>query len=676
MIPLLFSTDFLGVAQRAAVTQPIVSAVLRAKRGQAARLDPTFLYSNNLPELPDAVAAPADGSLVRAHLSGGNVQVNRQPAFGSYTTWATLAAALAPPAGFGVALSAMADKVAVAYVKGGASSTIQVQRSTNDGATWAGAETIANSGVITDVALAYAPNGTLVLVSGDTGGIIRAFASPSPGSWDAAVTLTPPSSAFVNSIALTYSGDWLALFSWADANQNYLASAIFGAGTLQAANTWSSVTDILGIAPGGAAAIPQVSGFAWGSDGGHAVLVEQWIVSGGFNGNQAFAMECNTTADFAAGYWTEPAPFPYTGANGADLASSQATAGRYIAGAEDLVASLAPPADVDISSRIISFVHESGQHSGTLTIALDNSDQAMSALATSRNTIGLRLDLSLGYQTSVGNLTWPQPQRWIVKAEASWIAGRYLVTLTAHDGWQLLHQLVSRRQAVFGPTLGLPVRTVDQIVHWLCAKAGITYTPPVATTLNQRTPNWTLLPEHSLGAAVTALLDSLEGWLFMTSSGATTLRLSAGDPSVYAFGPGAGQHPVLQVFHSEELQAANIVTVFAGATPGARPLTIGAIATDTGDAHLLGVTAHQHSDLWLEQANANAVALALLRKAQLSVPLHSFTSLPDVFQALGDVVSVTDPLTGGSSVGRVQTQTIHFNRDTSVWTHQTTLSAV
>jgi len=388
-------------------------------------------------------------------------------------------------------------------------------------------------------------------------------------------------------------------------------------------------------------------------------------------------MECNSPAEFAGGYWTEPAPFPYAGFDGADLAASQvANSTAYVTAGENLVATLAPPADVDISNRVLSFVFHSASHGGTLTLALDNSDQAMSYLAQTRNTLGLRLDMALGYVTPDGIMTLPQAQRWIVKAEASWVAGRYIVTLTAHDGWQLLHQLQSRRQAHFGDTLGLAALTVDQIIHWLCAKAGIAYTvPAAASTLRSRTPDWQLAPEHSLGTAMVDVLDMIEGWLLMTDSGATVIPLATTDASSYSFG-GPGEHPVLQVFHEQELQPANIVTVFAGATAGVRPLTIAAIATDTGDAHLLGLQSHEHSDLQLEQANAALVASSLLRKAQLSVPLHGLTHLPQVGQRLGDVVTLVDPLSQQQFTGRVQTHTITFNRDTSVWAHQTTISAV
>src|SRR5712692_7806379 len=139
----------LAAAQQAVTTQPVISAILRARRGSADRLDPTTLYTNTLTDVACAVAVPNDGFIVRAHLSGGNVQTQHLAASAgsSWTSWTTLAAAVAPAAGLGVALAALVDTVAIAYLQ--AAGTVAVRRSTNDGATWGAAQTVAIAGVIT-----------------------------------------------------------------------------------------------------------------------------------------------------------------------------------------------------------------------------------------------------------------------------------------------------------------------------------------------------------------------------------------------------------------------------------------------------------------------------------------------------------------------------------------------
>jgi hypothetical protein len=656
--------------------QPVINVVLRARRGSAYRLDPTTLYTNALTEVACAVASPTNGNIVRAHLSGGNVQT--QSTSGAFTTWTTLAAATAPAAGLGVALTARGHTVAVAYIKSGDATTARVHVSANDGATWGAATEVANTGAIADLAVAIGPNGDLVLVTGDTSGVIRAFRN-----FGAAVTLTPSGSQAIDSIALAYApstgtGDYLALFGWQSGNVSYVASALFGDGSQQTVNTWSAVTDVLGVDPN-SGNTPAVTGLAWGLDGGHAIIVEQWSVLGGYLNNQTYAMECSSPAAAAGGYWTEPAPFPYNGLNGADIASDQAAPGVYIAAGENLVALLAAPADQDVSARVVAIESLSQYHAGHTILVLDNSDGSLTSLATNRGTLGLRLDLNLGYQTIDGPMTLPQPYRWVVKAESSWVSGRHLVTLTCHDGWQLLHQLTLRRQAEFGTTLGLPTLTVDQIIHWLCAKAGIDYTAATATALNARTPEWNAMPGRSLGTLMLDLLDTIEGFLLMTGSGATVIPLSTNDPVSYSFG-GPGDQIAAQVFHTQELQTANLVTIYNGAQGGA----VLAQAFDTGDARLIGLQAHEHSDTQLATGSDSGLpastlgqdtANALLRKVQVSTPTHAVICTPQVAQAIGDVVFVTDPLTIVQYAGRVYSIALHFDRDRGIWQHTINLSA-
>jgi hypothetical protein len=675
-------------AQRSATAQPIITATLRARRGSANRLDTTTLYSNSLADDPVAIAAPANGAAVRARLSGGNVQLNIMPAYGSYTSWGTLDAATAPASGLGVALTALGHSVAIAYVKPADAATARVTLLPNDGTTLGATQDVANTGTITDLALAYASNGDLLLVTGDNTGVLRAFRSNAGGAFGAAVSLTPSGSENITSVALTYTGsDWLCLFGWQTGDLSLVAQALFGNVGLQTLNTWSAVTDVLGIDPN-SGNTPVVTGLAWGVDGGHAIIVESWAIFGGYSASNSYSMELSASIPAVLGaYWTEPAPFPYASSVsstffGPDLAYSQvpSTPYTYLAGGENLVAQLTPPADQDVSNRLIAIESLSQYHSGHTLLILDNSDGSLTSLATNRGTLGMRLDLALGYQTIDGPMTLPQPYRWVVKAEFSWVSGRHLVTLTCHDGWQLLHQLTLRRQAQFGTSLGLPTLTVDQIVHWLCAKAGIDYSAAAATDLNARTPEWNAMPGVSLGTLMLDLLDSIEGFLLMTGSGATVIPIALGDPVTYAFG-GAGEHIAAQVFHTQELQTANQVTVYNGTHGG----VILAQAFDPMDARLLGLQAHEHSDTQLATGADSGLsastlgqdtANALLRKVQVSTPTHAIICTPQVGQAIGDVVLVTDPLTAVLYTGRVYSIALHFDRDRGIWQHTINLSAV
>jgi hypothetical protein len=398
--------------------------------------------------------------------------------------------------------------------------------------------------------------------------------------------------------------------------------------------------------------------------------VEQWAIAGGYIADPSYQMLCTSTANFAAGRWTEPEPFPYSLPSGCDLAASQATPGLYAAAGHGLVEMLQTPPDRDLSARVIALRLEAASHHGTLELTLDNADGALSSLATSPNSIGLRLDCSLGYSTAAGAEYSQQPQRWLTGVSSTWSTGRQIVTLTALDAWQLLHQWQSRRQYSFGPATGLPLLSVDQLIAWMLMRAGVEYSSPAASPLRSRTPAFQIAPGHNGHTAILELLDAIEGWLLLAASGATVIPLSAGDPLSYSYGPGA--HPILQLFHQQEAQPANLISVYTG--PHGQNLA--AQAFDPADAHLGGPIFHEHSDTQLEASNAQATAGALLRKAQISGPVHTLVVLPNLAQELGDVVSLTDPLTGADFSGRVRTLSIELDRDRGIWQQHLSLSAV
>lgn len=657
----------LMAAQQSASGAPLVQAILRARRGNANRLDPITLYSAAIADAPTALALPANGNVVRARLSGGSVQTQAlAPAPGSaWATWTTLAAAIAPIGGVGVALAAIGDTVTIAYLS--AAATIAVRDSANDGVSFSAGASLSAASPILDVAVAYAPSGDLLLVAGDSGGTLHAWRRPNGGNFGADASLVPPASSSISSAALAYSADWLALFGWSSGSQSFLSSAIYGNGGLQPAGTWSASTSLLGLAQGSGPAL-LAGGFAWGADGGHATLVEQWAITGGYTANPSYQMLCTSEANFAAGRWTEPEPFPYSLPSGGDFAVSQATAGLYAAAGHGLVQTLEAPADQDVSSRVIALRAESDSHHGTLELVLDNADGSLSGLATNPSSIGLRLDCSLGYSTAAGAEYAPQSQRWLTGVSSTWSTGRQVVTLSAADAWQLLHQFQPRRQYSFGPATGLALLSVDQLIAWLLMRAGVEYSSPASSPLRSRTPQFQIAPTHDGHAAMLELLDKIEGWLLLTATGASVIPLNPGDPVSYTYGPAA--HPILQLFHQQEAQPANLISIYTGA----HGQNLTAQAFDSADAYLGGAIFHEHSDTQLEVSNAQATANALLRKAQISGPIHTLTTLPNLAQELGDVVSLTDPLTGAPYSGRVRTQSIELDRDRGIWQQHLSLS--
>ena len=667
-------TSTLQAAQQAPTGSPQVQCVLRARRGAASRIDPTTLYTDTQADTCVAVAQPANGNIVRARLSGGNVQTQSLAAASgsAWTTWTTLAAATVPGGSYGgLALAATGNTVTIAYLS--AAGTVAIRDSTDDGVTWGAATTISvTAGNVGDVALAYAPSGDLLLVAGDEGGTVHAYRRASGGStWTTEPTLIPPGATFINALALAYSGDWLLLVSWDQVADNYLGAAIYGNGGLQTANTWSSVTLVFNLAAGsGPSLVP--SGFAWGADGGHALFVEQWAILGGYTANQSYEMICTSAANFKAGRFMEAAPFAYTNASGADIAASQVPSSTsYVAAGQNLVATLSTPADVDVSARLISLDLLADWRTGTLLVVLDNSDGTLSSLA-AQSSIGQRLDVSLGFTTSAGLEVSQQPQRFVSEVTSAWSQGRQLLTLHCHDGWGLLSRLTFGREESFGPSLGLAALTVDQITAWLLMRAAVEYTAPAATTLNARTPSYTFLPGHQGHTEMAALLDILEGLLLFQSAGATTKSLATSEASVYTYANDGTHHPLIELLHDATEQPANLITVWIGAH-GQSP---GAQAFDTTSARVQGIAYHHLTDTDLEAANAQAVANALLRKAQISVPLIEILGPPNVAQELGDVVTVTDPITGTPSTGRIMELRVVIDFERGLWEQTLVLGVV
>jgi hypothetical protein len=250
-------------AQQFSSGAPLVEAVLRARRGNAGRLDPTILLSTVLPDAPTALALPANGAVVRARLAGGTVQSQAlAPSPGSaWSSWTTLAAAIAPAGGIGVALAALGDRVTIAYLS--SATSIAIRESTNDGASFGAATGIAAASPILDVALAYATSGDLLLAAGDSGGTLHAWRRPNGGGFGADTALVPPAASAVASVALAYAGDWFVLFGWSSGSLSVLSTAMYGNGGLQPSGIWSTPVSLLGVAQGSGPAL-VAAGLAWG----------------------------------------------------------------------------------------------------------------------------------------------------------------------------------------------------------------------------------------------------------------------------------------------------------------------------------------------------------------------------------------------------------------------------
>src|SRR3990170_753127 len=104
------------LAQKSASGEPFVQVQVTERIASVRRLRWERLYTGSEPDGPHAAAMPADGSLIRARSTGGQLYYQRVPGPGSgsnYSTWTALGAVSAST---GIALCSQGATVMLFYV--------------------------------------------------------------------------------------------------------------------------------------------------------------------------------------------------------------------------------------------------------------------------------------------------------------------------------------------------------------------------------------------------------------------------------------------------------------------------------------------------------------------------------------------------------------------------------
>src|SRR3990172_12745534 len=143
-------------AQKSASAAPYLKVVISDRIGGIRRLAYSRLYTGSEPDGYHAATMPADGSLVRARVSGGRLYYQRvtNPGSGSdFSAWTDLSAA----ANADVALCSDGSRVLLFYTDTGGAA-LKVRESTDHGATLGAAVTVATaSGAVTWLAVDVKP---------------------------------------------------------------------------------------------------------------------------------------------------------------------------------------------------------------------------------------------------------------------------------------------------------------------------------------------------------------------------------------------------------------------------------------------------------------------------------------------------------------------------------------
>ena len=184
----------------------LLQVEVRDAEGDLARPAFTSVYAGTEPPGPHALAALADGALVRARQDGGNVYIQRVEnplgagaPFGSWTL-------LDQGAPYGVALGHSGAQVLLFYVYTAQDNIILLRESGDGGRTWGASQIVvgAETGVRA-VASAFSSGGVPALFFAGANGAVYVSRRLS-GAWTAPQRW--PHTVTASGVATTYQGDW------------------------------------------------------------------------------------------------------------------------------------------------------------------------------------------------------------------------------------------------------------------------------------------------------------------------------------------------------------------------------------------------------------------------------------------------------------------------------------
>ena len=650
-------------AQQGTALQPAIRCTLRPADGMADR----YVFGTPLPPtgLPAACATAclAAGALLYLYAldtATGQVTVAAFDAAGGQTGWTTLGTA------------AGATLLAACLLPGGGACLAAINGSTGGGtvlclylATPAGpvtrTETVTmSSGYATfGLAIAAAPDGRIACVQqGSTGGyygatytvffVIRSTA----GVWGQVAT--QPGSAAPGGMALLYAGDWLiaAAASW-DAGTQGIGLWAYGDGGRVPVGTWAPRQVIVATADPGTSTVAHTGtrlalGGAVAGDVLRLTLLETFTnqpASGApIQWARAYQITVQDAAAWLGGRGREPQPLP---TQSLVAPAYDATTGTlWLAGSTTVLRAPAPQT-LDLSSRVLRADRQESESGGHARLLLDDSDGALTALATDPETIGQKLTLDTGYLTPGGPLFSPGPPLWVTACTTHWDGERRLVEIAASDAAALLAGWRPRRSYAWLPGQA----TIAEIVAFLCGKAGLAFLPPPSlSTLAQERPAYIVRPGADGLRAALDLLRRVPECLRFTAEGVTLVQPLLQQTPVYSYGQtgsdGRPHHPIVAARATVHGSGVTHVVVFGRASSDAAVPTALAESHDVAAAYREGPRPLIDRDMYLAAADAQARADTLLAKARLIGDAGEIAAAPNAGLEVWDRIAVTCPALG------------------------------
>lgn len=615
-------------AQKSASAVPFVQVTVSDRVASVSRLHWERLYAGSETDRYHAAVIPEDGSLIRMRTdpSGPNLYFQRVTspgpgsAFGSWTNLGTFGDA-------GVALAASGANVMRFFVATDGR-TIQLQESTNNGASFGATTTPTVSGTaVTWVAAARRSDGGALLVYA-TGGSVYTVKRTS-GVWGSAVAW-PYSASQITGLAVVHAGDYhLAIAAVEATGQAKLWTAVYGDGASLPAGTWSALQEVSRAESASAVGLRAPS---------LAVLdTHRYFFVEEYTGSQSYSRPQGTwfppTQTFPPNSWREPVPFDVSSSFGVAITGSSSYA--WLSSPSGVWRAPLVPAQVDVSEDVLELGWKVTPRGGVVRLLLRNDDGRYNGLSGSYAPVrpGAEVAVSAGYRTSAGQEVSSGPRFWVEGWEFATAGGEATFEIVARDVWSLLEGWRARRQYAWAAGSD----TITQILRVIFGRVGVELinvgSSDASATLK---PAFTIHPGEDGARAIERLLAMVPDALLISGSLAILFEPLATDDPDYAYGT---DHAISRGRYASDALAANRVQVF-GQSVLAEGFSWAEIDTRLDELR-------QVHDLNLTTvAQAQDRAAATLRQEELSLALGELVSPPNCGQELYDVVSVTDPSAG------------------------------
>lgn len=624
-------TSTLLAAQRSASAVPSLRVLVSDRDVGVPRLRFARWYTGVEADGPCGAAVPADGALLRARIdvATGTLYAQRVASPGASSTYSAWASLGTVTAGARLGLHASGTRALLATVSGG--TAVQVRESTDSGATFGAASTVATAGgTVTAIACAVRSDGSAA-VAWAVGGVVYSSRRTGAGSWSAAAAWSNSLSS-VNAIAMSDASDYAVLVSGAtSAGLAGVWTTRLGSGQSAPPGVWLPLTEVA--AAGAGTNVTYLATGIGSAGASRLAFVEVFAGTGAYSRVQLSHAIASTSFDDQA--WRGAQPTAITSTYGAGFAGN-GDHGYLCTPAGVWHADATAPSS-DLSADVIEARLDEDARSSRLRVRLRNDDaRYASGAAPEALTPGGEVVFEPGCVTSEGAEHAFGRRYWITAVRRVRANGASIVEVDAEGAWDALAQWRAPRQFVWAAGAS----SAHAVLREVARRAGVMLLASgQSAEATSVTPAYTVRAGERGDHAFARLLDRLPDEVRPRGTDMTLTAPLASESATYAYGAvSADGHAVASMRAVEERRDAGWARVF-GAGLFAEAVDEGAIAGGAGAAVLV-------DDNLTSTARAVARADAALRRATLESDAGELVAPPHAGQEVGDVIEVTDATLG------------------------------